>query len=46
MDDGKRMSFGPGDAFDIPPGHDGWVVGNEPVIFLDFIGATEYAKKK
>lgn len=46
MDDGKKISLGPGDAFDIPPGHDGWVVGNEPVIFLDFMGAAEYAKKK
>jgi mannose-6-phosphate isomerase-like protein (cupin superfamily) len=46
MDDGKKITFGPGDAFDIPPGHDGWVVGNEPVVFLDFMGAAEYAKKK
>ena len=46
MDDGKKMLFGPGDAIDIPPGHDGWVVGNEPVILLDIIGADDYAKKK
>ena len=46
MDDGKRNTFGPGDAFDIPPCHDGWTVGNEPLIYLDFVGAAEYAKKK
>ena len=28
--DGTRVVFGPGDVFDIPPGHDGYVVGDEP----------------
>ena len=35
MDDGTEMEFGPGDLVDIPPGHDGWVVGSEPVLWLD-----------
>ncbi len=38
------MEFGPGEAFSIPPGHDGWTVGNEPAVVLDFTGAENYAK--
>ena len=30
--------FGPGDVFDIPPGHDAWVVGEEPVDLIDVSG--------
>jgi len=35
MDDGTEMEFGPGDLVDIPPGHDGWVVGSEPAVWLE-----------
>ena len=35
-DDGQEMEFGPGDVVDIPAGHDGWVIGNEPAIFYWF----------
>ncbi|HEY7167311.1 MAG TPA: hypothetical protein VIB79_22300 [Candidatus Binatia bacterium] len=34
------------DAASIPGGHDGWVVGNEPFVGLDFQGAATYAKQK
>lgn len=44
MDDGAQTELGPGEVADIPPGHDAWVVGNEPVVVLDFQGATKYAK--
>jgi hypothetical protein len=27
-------------------GHDGWVVGDEPVVTVDFQGMTFYAKEK
>jgi hypothetical protein len=27
----------------IPPGHDAWVVGNEPFVAVDFTGMKEYA---
>ncbi len=30
MDDGQTLDIGPDTVFDIPPGHDKWVVGNEP----------------
>ena len=35
MDDGKEMEFGPGDVGSIPPGHDGWTIGNQPVVWLE-----------
>ena len=35
-DNDREIEFGPGDVSDIPPGHDGWVVGNEPAIFYSF----------
>ncbi len=38
MDDGTEHEFGPGDVMDIPPGHDAWVIGDEPVILLDISG--------
>ena len=44
MDDGTEEEFGPGDAAVIPPGHNAWVVGNEPVVGIDFTGLKEYAK--
>ena len=28
----------------IPPGHNAWVVGDEPCIMIDFTGAKDYAK--
>ena len=44
MDDGQEMEFGPGEGFEIPPGHDGWTVGDEPAVVLDFTGAEHYAE--
>jgi hypothetical protein len=31
--------------FYIPPGHDSWVVGDEPYVSLHFLGAEKYALK-
>ena len=44
MDDGSELEFGPGDIGDIPEGHDAWVIGDEPVVGLDFLGGATYAK--
>jgi hypothetical protein len=44
MDDGTELEYGPGDVGVIPPGHDAWVVGNEPVVVIDFTGFTHYAE--
>ena len=40
MDDGTEAE---GVAV-IPPGHNAWVVGDEPCVMIDFIGAKDYAK--
>ncbi|MEW6144687.1 MAG: cupin domain-containing protein [Thermodesulfobacteriota bacterium] len=45
MDDGSEAVFGPGDVSYLPPGHDAWVVGSEPVVVIDISGMSEYAKK-
>ena len=46
MDDGTEFEAGPGDAYDIPAGHDGWVIGNDAYVGVDFSPAmTDYAKK-
>ncbi len=34
--DGMQVEIGPNEAFEAYPGHDAWVVGNEPCIALDF----------
>jgi quercetin dioxygenase-like cupin family protein len=44
MDDGTEYEFGPGDVCSIPPGHDAWVIGDEPAVLIDFQGAAIYAK--
>jgi len=44
MDDGSEDEFGPGEVSLLPPGHDAWVVGNEPVVVIDITGMGEYAK--
>ena len=45
MDDGTEIEFGPGDVGVIAPGHDGWVLGNEPAVFIDITGMADYAKQ-
>ena len=45
MDDGQELEAGPGDVTVLPMGHDAWVVGDEPVVLVDWHGATEYARR-
>jgi quercetin dioxygenase-like cupin family protein len=45
MDDGAERTSKAGDVLNIPPGHDAWVVGNEPVVIVDFQGMVDYARK-
>jgi hypothetical protein len=44
MDDGTELECRPGDVSFLPSGHDAWVVGDEPVIIVDFQGMIDYAK--
>ncbi|MBF8289164.1 MAG: Guanylate cyclase protein [Chloroflexi bacterium] len=46
MPDGTELEVGPGDVFEIPPGHDAWVVGDEPWISVDFEAMRTYGKGK
>ncbi len=44
MDDREELEIDPGDVLQVPPGHDAWIVGDEPYVGLDFKGGAEYAK--
>ncbi len=46
MDDGTVMECGPGDVSLLPMGHDAWVLGDEPVVMVDFQGMADYALEK
>ena len=45
MDDGEEMEYGPGDFAYMAPGHDAWIVGDEPCVVIDWQGFTDYAKR-
>lgn len=46
MADGTEHETGPGEVTMVPPGHDAWVVGDEPWVFVDWAGLAEYAKPR
>jgi len=46
MEDGTERECKAGDVVILPPGHDAWVVGNKPVIAVDFQGMADYAKRR
>jgi hypothetical protein len=46
MDDGTEMVASAGDVTSLPSGHDAWVVGDEPVVVVDWYGASNYAKPR
>ena len=46
MSDGTEFEAGPGDVTALPTGHDAWVVGNEPVVLIDWWGTRNYGKEK
>ena len=45
MEDGTEFDALPGEVTALPAGHDAWVVGDEPVVVVDFFGASNYAKQ-
>jgi len=44
MDDGTEFIAGPGEVTALPSGHDAWVVGEEPVVVVDWFGASNYGR--
>jgi hypothetical protein len=44
MADGAEVEAGPGEIASLPPGHDAWVVGDEPVVAIDWQGASVWAR--
>ena len=44
MDDGTERDFKAGDVSLLGAGHDAWVIGDEPVVVVDFQGMVDYAK--
>jgi class 3 adenylate cyclase/mannose-6-phosphate isomerase-like protein (cupin superfamily) len=45
MPDGTELEVGPGEVFEAPPGHDAWVVGDEPWVGVDFEAMRTYGQK-
>jgi class 3 adenylate cyclase len=44
MQDGVELEIGPGEIYEIPPGHDAWVLGDEPFVSVDFEAMRGFAK--
>ncbi len=42
LENGSSLEIGPMDAFEIPPGHDAWVVGDEPWVSIDSVGRRHF----
>jgi quercetin dioxygenase-like cupin family protein len=45
MDGGEEMEYGPGDFAVMAPGHDAWVIGDEPCVVIDWQGYAHYAER-
>ncbi len=43
MRDGTALEFGPDDVFEIPPGHDGYTIGHEPCVQIEWTGLRAFA---
>lgn len=44
LDDGTAIEIGPDDAYEIPPGHDGWVVGDQPFVTYEWTSSRVFAR--
>jgi len=44
MEDGSETEAGPGEITSLPPGHDAWVVGDEPAVTIDWHGASVWGR--
>ena len=46
MDDGTQFENVAGDVSYLPKGHDAWVIGDEPVMFIDFQGLIDFVNEE
>jgi class 3 adenylate cyclase len=46
MRDGTTMEFGPDDVFDVPPGHDGYTIGDEDCVIYEFSGVRSFIRPR
>jgi quercetin dioxygenase-like cupin family protein len=46
MLDGHIFELTAGDLFHVPPGHDSWVLGDEPYVSIHLLGSKDYAKRR
>jgi class 3 adenylate cyclase len=44
MDDGTELDVAAGDAHEIPPGHDAWVVGDESYVSVEWANSGRYGE--
>jgi len=44
LEDGTTYEIGPNEVYEIPPGHDGWVIGDEPFVAYDVAGVRSFAR--
>jgi class 3 adenylate cyclase len=42
LQDGTLLEWGPDDVFDCPPGHDGYTVGDEPCLLIEWVGVRTF----
>jgi quercetin dioxygenase-like cupin family protein len=45
MEDGSVREMKAGDVFYVSPGHDSWVIGDEPYVSIHLMGAEQYGRK-
>ncbi len=42
FEDGTTYEIGSGELYDIPPGHEGWTIGDEPCVMLEWSGMRRW----
>jgi len=40
--DGSKLEIGPGEVYDIPPGHDGYTIGDDPAVMVEWSGPRTF----
>jgi class 3 adenylate cyclase len=44
--DGSTLEIGPGEIYDIPPGHDGYTIGDEPAVMIEWSGPRTFGGRR